>query len=380
MSWDIVIIYIVLPFNNCHKTIKSNVLLIVFSVMFSVLLHLTLFAGMADMYVADLAGSFSQSVLYVTIESESQHPHATNTSIRKVSLANPAKKELEAQVDNGVKEARVLQEARVAPTAEDVPPAAEIPPSSTKQDDIEVGDKAPVRPAEGIAGVGNGAPAKPAETFRERLSYDIYWMGIYVGRAVIEAINENGEVSLASQVHSSPFVSAFYRVEDYAKSTISNGSPSHFSIKQIEGKYRSDKETFFDMNNQKIIFFDYLKELRKEYDVTEKEIWDVISGFYYLRSQPLEVGRRIDINIFDSNKFYTAEVDVLRKETIKLYNFETVNAVIIKPMLKSEGLFQNKGEILIWLTDDEHKIPVKIETQVPIGKVVAELTSLETME
>lgn len=368
------------PFNNYHNTIKSNLLLIVFSIIFSFMLHLTLLAGMADMHVGNFVSSFSQNVLYVNIESESQHPRATNTSSRKVSLADSAKKEREATADNRIKEEPRVEEAVVAPTAADVPPAAEIPPSSAKQDNAEVSSGAPVGPVERLAEVGKGVPAKPAETFRERLSYDIYWMGIYVGRAVIEAINENGEVSLASQVHSSPFVSAFYRVEDYAKSTITNGSPSHFSIKQIEGKYRSDKETFFDMSNQKIIFFDYLKDLRKEYDVTEKETWDVISGFYYLRSQPLEVGKRIEINIFDSNKFYTAEVDVLRKETIKLYNAETVNSVIVKPMLKSEGLFQNKGDILIWLTDDEHKIPVKIETQVPIGKVVAELTSLETME
>jgi hypothetical protein len=52
--------------------------------------------------------------------------------------------------------------------------------------------------------------------------------------------------------------------------------------------------------------------------------------------------------------------------------------VVVKPVLKSEGLFHHKGDILVWLTDDEKKIPVKVETKVPIGTVRAELKRVET--
>jgi len=54
-----------------------------------------------------------------------------------------------------------------------------------------------------------------------------------------------------------------------------------------------------------------------------------------------------------------------------------LGTVIVKPELKSEGLFQSKGDILIWLTDDEKRIPVKVETKVPVGNIVARLSSLE---
>ncbi len=54
-----------------------------------------------------------------------------------------------------------------------------------------------------------------------------------------------------------------------------------------------------------------------------------------------------------------------------------VGTVIVKPALKSEGLFQSNGDILIWLTDDEKRIPVKVETKVPVGSVVLELRDLE---
>jgi hypothetical protein len=46
-------------------------------------------------------------------------------------------------------------------------------------------------------------------------------------------------------------------------------------------------------------------------------------------------------------------------------------------VLKSDGIFQKKGDILIWLTDDTKRTPVKVETEVPVGKVVAKLRDFQ---
>jgi len=207
---------------------------------------------------------------------------------------------------------------------------------------------------------------------KENFSYDIYWLGIYVGNAVLEAVNDKGTLRITSRVNSAPFLSTFYTVEDYAESLIKDGRAIHFRIKQREGRYKSDKETIFDVSNKKVIYFDYLKGKKKEYGI-DSIIWDVISGFYYLRTLPLVIGKVIYIDIFDSNKLLKSEVSVLRKEKIKVSGIGEVATVVVKPDLKSEGLFHRKGDIFIWFTDDEKRIPVKVETKVPIGKVVAEL-------
>jgi hypothetical protein len=214
---------------------------------------------------------------------------------------------------------------------------------------------------------------------KEKLSYDIYWLGIYVGNAVLEAMNDKGIVRITSQAHSAPFISTFYTVEDYSESLIRDGRAINFRIKQREGRYRSDKETIFDIGNRKVIYFDYLKSRKKEHSI-DGTIWDVISGFYYLRTQPFVIGKIIYIDVFDSDKFLKTEVAVLRKEKIKISVCGEVSTVVVKPDLKSEGLFHRKGDIFIWLTDDERRIPVRIETKVPIGKVVAELKNYEIMK
>jgi len=223
-----------------------------------------------------------------------------------------------------------------------------------------------------------GSSKEPAASFQasrfhnEKFFYDIYWLGIYAGKATIETSLDKETLRISSKVNSASFISAFYKVEDYAESLVRDGKAVHFRIKQREGKYRSDKETIFDISNRKVIYFDYLKGKKKEHGI-DGIIWDVISGFYYLRTQPLVIGKVIYIDVFDSNKFLKAEVSVLRKEKIKVSGIGEVATVVVKPDLKSEGLFHRKGDIFIWLTDDEKRVPVKVETKVPIGKVVAEL-------
>lgn len=214
--------------------------------------------------------------------------------------------------------------------------------------------------------------------FREKLYYELYWLGIYVGNATFEAVNDNGEMKITSRVHSAPVVSAFYEVEDYAESRIIDGAPVHFRIMQHEGKYRSNKETIFDPTEKKVIFFNHLKETRDEHAMPGTALWDVISAFYYLRTQPLETGKTISLAVFDSNKFLNAEVFVLGKERLEAFDRNGTDTVIVRPVLKSEGLFKNQGTILVWLTDDEHKVPVKVETEVPVGKVVARLAGRES--
>ena len=156
-----------------------------------------------------------------------------------------------------------------------------------------------------------------------------------------------------------------------------NGKPSTFKTKQNEGKKRSDKETFFNIEKQTVLHINHIKETTDEHSINTDVLWDLLSGFYYLRTQNLNIGEAVYINIFDSNKFYQAEVQVIRKDTIKLLNEKEISAMIVKPILKSEGLFQNKGDISIWITDDEAKTPVRIETEVSIGKVTAELRAVK---
>jgi hypothetical protein len=76
--------------------------------------------------------------------------------------------------------------------------------------------------------------------------------------------------------------------------------------------------------------------------------------------------------MFDSKRLWNVEVQVLRKEKIRTELGE-FNTVVIKPLMKSEGIFNKKGDMYIWLTDDQKRIPVKMQTKVAVGSVIATL-------
>ena len=51
----------------------------------------------------------------------------------------------------------------------------------------------------------------------------------------------------------------------------------------------------------------------------------------------------------------------------------TFKCLIIEPLAREGGLFKSEGKVLLWLSDDDRKIPVKVSTKVLIGSISAEL-------
>lgn len=212
-----------------------------------------------------------------------------------------------------------------------------------------------------------------ARFINETMEFNIYWMGVYVGSATLSVKGNETELTIISTVRSTNFISNFYYVNDRAESRIEHGKPRHFILIQEEGKYRGNKETIFDYEKGEIIFNNHIKNNTTYHKGVNKVFLDVLSGFFYLRTLPINLNEPLSVDIFDSNKFVTVQVFPLREEKIYLEDKKQIDTIVIKPCLDTEGLFKRKGDVIIWLSKDENKIPVKIETKVPIGKVVAEL-------
>ena len=105
---------------------------------------------------------------------------------------------------------------------------------------------------------------------------------------------------------------------------------------------------------------------------------DALSSLYYLRTRDdFIVGKPIIIQVHDSGKNWSVEVHTLGRErvTTPAGTFATIK---VRTFPKYEGVFMNKGEIFIWLTDDSRKIPVLMKSTIAIGSIVSTLTKRET--
>ncbi|MGE5892576.1 MAG: DUF3108 domain-containing protein [bacterium] len=222
------------------------------------------------------------------------------------------------------------------------------------------------------------AASVSAFTAPERLEYNVQWLGIYAGTAVMSLEKSGANYLIKTEAKSADYVSLFYRVEDSAWSVVDGsqgvfGYPLNYHLKTREGRHRKDKEVVFDRKSKKALYTNHIDGKKEEFSVAG-DMHDPLSGFFAVRNLVMNVGSTVKVRIFDSKKTWDVEVEVLRKEkvTVPAGTFDTV---VVKPKLQSEGIFSRKGDMYIWLTDDEKKIPVVLKTKVAIGSVTAELTA-----
>jgi len=75
--------------------------------------------------------------------------------------------------------------------------------------------------------------------------------------------------------------------------------------------------------------------------------------------------------VFDyhaSRKSQPLEVKVLGRERVDT-PAGTFDCVAIEPLLKAGGIFKNKGRLVIWMTEDERRMPVLMKSKVAIGSI-----------
>lgn len=89
------------------------------------------------------------------------------------------------------------------------------------------------------------------------------------------------------------------------------------------------------------------------------QLQDVLSAIYFIRTQPLEVGKTFDIFIGDGGRVYTIPVKVLEKKRMKTVLGRVDALRVSAELFGPERLIdEEKGEFSIWVTADERHIPV----------------------
>lgn len=96
-------------------------------------------------------------------------------------------------------------------------------------------------------------------------------------------------------------------------------------------------------------------------------VQDVLSAIYYLRTQPLAMGKSLELTIGDSGRVYQVPVHVIEKKRMKtiLGRVEVLrlDAEIYGPNRMVDG----EGQFSIWVTNDSRRIPVSARVKTEYG-------------
>lgn len=215
----------------------------------------------------------------------------------------------------------------------------------------------------------------------ERLVFSVGYGVIKAGTAVMEIpeiVRFNGKkcYHIVSTARSNKFFSVFFKVDDKVESFMDvHGLYSWRYDKHLrEGKFKADVSMVFDQENHLAIY----NQGKDTFEVAEYA-QDVLSAFYFVRTQELIVGKSIFVANHTDKKNYPLEVKVLRKERVKVEAGE-FDCLVVEPILKTPGIFEQKGSLRVWLTDDEVKMPVLMKSKVIIGSISTELISYQPGE
>ena len=222
---------------------------------------------------------------------------------------------------------------------------------------------------------------------KEGLDYMVEWRLIGAGKAKL-TWNVNSQPSHAGwevklHLESTGLVSKLYKVfDDYTANLAPDLCAQDTHLNAYEGSRQRETSVHYDADTRKAHYLerDLVKRnvaLAKETDVP-RCVHDVIGGLFFLRTLNLEPGHSIEVTVSDGKKSVSAKIEAQQREEIKV-PAGTFKTVKYEAHLFDNVLYRRDGHLYVWLTDDQRKLPVRIQIrlQFAIGTITAQLEKEE---
>ena len=170
-----------------------------------------------------------------------------------------------------------------------------------------------------------------------------------------------------------------YKVRDHyqAYTHYEKLQPSIFRRKVEEGSsYLWENYSFNYREN--LVFTKIQKEREGSYVLDTISIntcsYDVLTMIYYARNidfSKIEVGDKVPIHLFIDNEAHNSYIRYLGKQKKKIKGIGQVDCIVFSPYLIEGSIFNAGEDMTVYVSDDENKIPLLIETPILVGNIRA---------
>ena len=229
----------------------------------------------------------------------------------------------------------------------------------------------------------------------EVLNYEVYynWGLIWVSAGFAtfsvkeEIINNKTLYHFVGEGSSKHNWDWFFKVRDKYESynDTSNLRPFKYIRNSSDGGYWVYNDISFDFKNNKAI--GHLKTKKKptlQIDTVKisNSTFDPISMIYHARTIDFEKFKpndEIPISIILDNEVHSLKITYYGKETIKT-QLGTFKCIKFKPTLIPGTIFKEGGAMTVWVTDDDNRVPMKIETPIITGTIKVYLKNVSGLK
>lgn len=203
----------------------------------------------------------------------------------------------------------------------------------------------------------------------EKLAFEVRFGAIRVGSGSLEVL---GVESIRGREawHTSFNVQGgtfFYRVNDSYESWIdTHNLNSLLFIRQIEEGTRARGQNF-EIIPERGIYIERTRQATKTQKTVSQPL-DEGAFLYFVRTVPLKIGETYDFNRYFIPDRNPVRVTVLRKERVTV-PAGTFNAIVVKPVIKTRGIFSEKGQAEVWLSDDSTRMLLQVKSKLSFGSL-----------
>ncbi len=215
----------------------------------------------------------------------------------------------------------------------------------------------------------------------EKLTYKVYYnlFRLQAGTATFEIretlkkVNGRDCYNIVGTGKTTDACDMFFMVRDHYESYVDAEllMPWRFVRVVNEGGFKFDDFVRFDPIQKTAI-----SKKSKDIKQTMPEVFhDVLSALYYFRTfdwSNAQLNQIFEVDIFLDDQIYKGGVKYLGKEVVKT-DLGKVRCLKLQPNVISGNVFKEGAKMFLWVTDDANRIPIRIESDIVVGSVKADL-------
>ena len=218
----------------------------------------------------------------------------------------------------------------------------------------------------------DSASSRPTLIVGERLSYDVKFGPLRVGRATMEVLGIETVRGRAAW-HTRFQVSGgtlFFKVDDVLESWIDVETFSSLRFRQKLSEGSRDRLFEYEIFPERAAFTENGKPERP----SVSRPLDEGSFLYFIRTMALEVGATYEFQRYFIPDRNPVRLDILRTESLEV-PAGRFDALVIRPVIKAKGVFSENGRAQIWLSNDANHVLLQMTSHLAFGTISLHLRS-----
>ena len=215
----------------------------------------------------------------------------------------------------------------------------------------------------------------------EKFRYDVsYSGGLKLGELYLSlepAEEADGGFDIHARVTTdNGMFSKVYPIEDVYLTRVRGPQrlPYYYEVWQKEGYSYEAHRVFKFRQKQGIILYRHNDKPVEVFQV-KMPIQNEFSSFFASRVMGFVPDRPFLVPTFADEKRNEVVVMVRGREVVKKTILGDVDTMVVEPIMEFSGLYDKRGDTVIWYTDDDCRVPVKVNSKLVLGSLTAKLVS-----